>query len=159
MPSPLFIIKPSTHGLGAFATRDIAPGEVMYRVPTGRFELISYQELLKKRVTDNPLQISPQRYLDWNGPGLRFNHSCEPNTGLTSYPRLAYIALRAIKTGEELRWDYSTSVDKDTECDFTCDCGAKTCRKQIGGFFELPKRVKARYLKAGVVQDFLKKEK
>lgn len=154
-----FTIKQSSHGLGAFATRDIACGEVVFRVPDGRYPLISYQELLRKRVTDNPLQISPRRYLDWAGPALRFNHSCEPNTGLTSYPRLTYIALCAIKAGEELRWDYSTSVDKDTECDFTCDCGAKTCRKQVGGFKELPKKLKTRYLKASVVQDFLKNER
>lgn len=154
-----FTTKPSAHGLGAFATRDIRAGEVVFRVPDGRYPLISYQQLLRKRVTDNPIQVSPRRYLDWSGPALRFNHACEPNTGLTSYPRLAYVALRDIKAGEELRWDYSTSVDKDTECDFTCDCGAKTCRERIGGFKDLPKRLKTKYLKAGVVQDFLRSER
>ena len=152
-------IKPSTHGLGAFASRDIVPGEIIFRIPPGRFDLISYQQLLKKRITDNPLQISPRRYLDWSGPALRFNHSCEPNAGLTSYPHLHYVALTVIKKGEEIRWDYSTSVDKDTECDFDCNCGAKACRTKIGGLFDLPKRLKVKYLKLGVVQEFLKKEK
>lgn len=159
MATVSFTIKPSTHGRGVFATRDIVAGEVVYRVPSGRYDTISYAQLLRKRITDNPLQISLRRYLDWEAPGVTFNHSCEPNVGLTSYPHATFIALRDIKKGEELRWDYSTSIDKDTECDFDCDCGAKDCRKRIGGFMWLSKRLKARYVKADVVQRYLINER
>jgi hypothetical protein len=160
VPAPLpFAIRPAAPGLGAFARRDLRAGEVVYRIPAGRFRLISYRQLLRKRVTDNPVQISPRRYLDWGGPALRLNHACAPNVGLTSYPNLGFVALRAIAAGEELRWDYSTSMDRETVCDFACTCGAKTCRGSIRGFNRLPARLRSRYLKAGVVQDFLKHER
>ncbi len=154
-----FLIRDSPHGLGAFAARHIVAGEVILEIPRGKFSLITYQELLKKRITDNPLQVSPRRYLDWNGKYIRFNHSCSPNTGLTSYPNLAYVALREIRSGEELRFDYSTTMDKDTECEFHCHCGGHPCRKGIKGFATLPKRLKAQYTKLGVVQKFLLTEK
>jgi hypothetical protein len=58
-----------------------------------------------------------------------------------------------------LRWDYSTSIDCDTECDFDCDCGAKACRKHVGGFKWLPARLKKQYIALGVVQKYLLKER
>jgi hypothetical protein len=120
---------------------------------------ISYAQLLRKRNTDNPVQISPRRYVNWRAPGVAFNHSCDPNTGLTSYPHLSYVALRDIAKGEELCWDYSTTMDKETICEFPCGCGAKHCRKTIKGFYWLPKKLQARYAKLAVVQRYLFAEK
>ncbi len=153
----LFVLRGSRHGRGVFAAKAIACGDVLVTVPR-TYALIPYAQLLCKRVTDNPLQISPRRYLDWRAPGVTFNHSCAPNVGLTSYPQLVFVALRDIAVGEELRWDYSTSIDKDTECDFVCDCGAESCRKTIGGFYWLPKKLQASYKKLGIVQRYLLKE-
>jgi len=154
-----FLIRDSPHGLGAFATSPIAAGEVILVIPAEKFALISYQELLKKRITDNPLQISARKYLDWRGLYIRFNHSCSPNTGITSYPNLRYIAIKPIRTGEELRFDYSTTMDRDTECEFHCHCGGHPCRKTIAGFKTLNKRLREKYTKLGVVQQFLLNEK
>ncbi len=154
-----FIVRESPHGLGAFAARHIDAGEVILEIPCEKFSLISYQELLKKRITDNPLQISSRRYLDWRGQCIRFNHSCSPNTGLTSHPKLAYVAIKSIRSGEEIRWDYSTSMDKYTECDFHCHCGGHPCRKVIGGFKKLTSSLKKNYTALGVVQKFILKEK
>ena len=153
-----FHVKRALYGQGVFAQQAFTKGDIVFVVPN-RYARISYPQLLRKRNTDNPLQISPRRYLDWKAPGVLFNHSCAPNLGLTSYPELAFIALSDIHRGEELTWDYSTSIDKDTMCDFECGCGAKTCRKTIGGFKWLPKRLRAWYTKRGVVQNYLLKEK
>jgi hypothetical protein len=149
--------KRSDHGKGVFALKSFETGDIILTVPR-TFPTITYAQLLRKRNTDNPLQISPRRYIDWSGVSLYFNHACEPNVGLTSYPNLAYVALRDIKDGEELFWDYSTSIDKDTECDFVCACGAKSCRTTIGGFKHLPLTVRNYYAKLGVVQRYLLQE-
>lgn len=152
-------IASSLHGKGAFATRALEAGEEILEIPRGKFPLITYRELLKRRVTDNPLQVSARRYLDWSGEYIRFNHACDPNCGLTSYPALRYVALRPIAVGEELRFDYSTTMDQDTECEFHCHCGAKACRTVIGGFKHLPKRMRDRFIRLGVVQRFLLTER
>ncbi len=128
-------------------------------MPRGTFSVITYAQLLRKRRTDDPVQISPRRYLDWRGPAVRFNHSCAPNVGLTSHPHLRFIALCGIPRGAELRWDYSTSMDRDTECRFTCGCGARECRGVVAGFAHLPAAVRRRYVRWGVVQQFLLKER
>jgi SET domain-containing protein len=56
-----------------------------------------------------------------------FNHSCEPNIGFSSAN--TFVAMRDIKPGEELVFDYAfceTAYEG-----FKCRCGSKTCRQQI----------------------------
>ncbi len=55
------------------------------------------------------------------------NHSCDPNcevygTGL----KVWVYAIRDIKKGEELSYDYGFSFDQDYK-DFPCRCGSKKC--------------------------------
>ena len=55
------------------------------------------------------------------------NHSCDPNcevfgTGL----KVWVYAIRDIKKGEELSYDYGFGFDKDYK-DFPCKCGSKKC--------------------------------
>ena len=55
------------------------------------------------------------------------NHSCDPNcevfgTGL----KVWVYAIRDIKKGEELSYDYGFGFDKDFK-DFPCKCGSKKC--------------------------------
>ncbi len=155
----VFHVSKSKHGRGVFAAVALSKGQPIYAVQSDRYKKITYQELLRKRITDNPLQISARKYLDWGAPGVLFNHSCEPSVGLLSYPDLVFVALRDIPKGEELRWDYSTSMDADTECDFVCSCGAKTCRKVIGGFARLKATLRRNYTKEFVVQSYLLDER
>lgn len=59
-----------------------------------------------------------------------FNHSCNPNAGFNGH--LLVVAMRSIKPGEEIVYDYAmTDCDKDDY--FKCNCGAKNCRKVITG--------------------------
>ena len=55
------------------------------------------------------------------------NHSCNPNcevfgTGL----KVWVYAIRNIKKGEELTYDYGFGFDSDYK-DFPCNCGSKNC--------------------------------
>ena len=59
------------------------------------------------------------------------NHSCDPNcevygTGL----KVWVYAIRDIKKGEELTYDYGFSFDEDYK-DFPCKCKSKNCVKYI----------------------------
>lgn len=56
------------------------------------------------------------------------NHSCEPNLGYDGVDTI--VALQSIAAGEEIRMDYGTySFSFDHE--FTCTCGAWSCRGQV----------------------------
>lgn len=148
-----FTVARTRHGAGVRAAAAFAAGDTVLAVPAAR--LITYRQLLRKRAPDNPVQVSARRYLDWGTPAVLLNHSCSPNVGLTAYPAMRFVALRPIRRGEELRWDYSTSMDADSECSFLCTCRSRGCRKTIAGFATLPKRLAEQYIRAGVVQRYL----
>ena len=59
-----------------------------------------------------------------------FNHSCNPNAGIKGH--LLIVAMRNIKPGEEITFDYAM-IDSEKEDYFKCNCGAKNCRKFITG--------------------------
>ena len=55
------------------------------------------------------------------------NHSCNPNCEVTGKSlKLWIFALRDIKRGEELSYDYGFGFDEDFK-QFPCKCGAKNC--------------------------------
>ena len=55
------------------------------------------------------------------------NHSCNPNCEVTGKGlKLWIFALRDIKKGEELSYDYGFSYDENYK-DYICRCGAKNC--------------------------------
>ena len=55
------------------------------------------------------------------------NHSCDPNCEVTGTGLKIWIyAIRDIKKGEELSYDYGFNFDKDYK-DYPCRCGSKKC--------------------------------
>ena len=56
-----------------------------------------------------------------------FNHSCNPNCGFSN--SITLVAIRDIRAGEELVFDYAFSESFAQE--FECNCGSKNCRKTI----------------------------
>jgi hypothetical protein len=80
-------------------------------------------------------------------PPERFiNHRCDPNTFVRTVAGARYVvALREIRPGDEITYDYCVNGDGDTEWD--CSCGSSCCRRHhFSGFFRLPVDVQARYL-------------
>ncbi|MGQ0539189.1 MAG: SET domain-containing protein, partial [Gemmatimonadaceae bacterium] len=71
------------------------------------------------------------------GNDARFiNHSCEPNCeAVDENGRIFIEALRAIRRGEELSYDYAYERDRETtdedEALYACRCGARRCRGTI----------------------------
>ena len=155
------IKKSLIEGKGAFTTVAIKKGQ---GICTFRGERITYEEL-KRRHDDgeekvgNPLQISERTYLDISQPYVYINHSCDPNCGMRKVGEL--FALKNIKKGEELTYDYSTTewtyerFGKYKEWAMVCNCGAKNCRGTIGQFPSLDPELKKKYYKAGALQDFI----
>lgn len=116
-------------GRGVFARERIRAKEVLVvwggEVVTG--DMLSDMSDEKRRVS---LQIEEDLYLVTanEGPADWVNHSCDPNGGLVG--QVVLVALRDIRVGEEISFDYATS-DASPYDEFECGCGAKTCRHRI----------------------------
>jgi uncharacterized protein len=137
-------------GLGLFAATDIRANSAIFRFE-GQILRTPQVEALGDAAC-YPIQIGPTEYLDPQPPGRFINHSCAPNTGIRNDNEL--IALVDIHCGEELRFDYSTTMS-ERSWTMACHCGAPACRKLIRDFRELPTTLQQHYLSLGIVQSFI----
>jgi uncharacterized protein len=79
--------------------------------------------------------------IDGNGVAALINHSCHPNCEAVEIRgRVWIIAIRDIRPGEELTYDYNLY---DGEGDVPCRCGAQKCRGSLYSERELKRRMKA----------------
>ena len=143
-------ISNSKHGRGTFATRDIRQGESFYSY-SGR-ELTYEETLTLGHFEGHAIQISPSKYLYADEPGVLINHSCEPNAGLNDI--ICLVALRDIIAGEEVCFDYSTSM-MERSWVMPCQCGSTICRGVIEDFDMIPLETQQAYIKLGVVPTFV----
>jgi len=143
-------IDETSVGRGVFVTRPYAAGEEIL-VFTG--PVIDFEASVAKGEREcDAYQIMPNRYLDLDAPGVFINHSCDPNTGIRDDIRL--VALRDLHPGEEIRFDYSTTMDED-HWEMECRCGSPACRGLIRDFKWLPLELKLELMSRGIVPRFL----
>jgi len=145
-------IKKSRFGKGLFATKDIKSGTILCRVSGNEKRLTLYQTTLLKDEESHALQIDFDKYLLCEPPFLYSNHSCNPNCAVND--RLEMFAIKKIKAGEELLWDYSTSM-LERHWTMNCRCGEKSCRKIITDFDLLPTELQSKYLRLNIVFPFI----
>ena len=70
------------------------------------------------------------------------NHSCDANAGFSDGEPVLY-ALRDIAAGEEICWDYSTSISSPG-WSLECRCGSAQCRGVVRSWGELTAAERAR---------------
>jgi len=147
------IIKRNSKGRGVYTGRVFKKGEVICKV-TGKVK--SWKEMIisfdKYSYIMHPLQIGPKKYFELDVPYIFLNHSCSPNAGIKGETTL--FAIRDIKKGEEITFDYSTTIDES----FVCKCGSKNCRGAVSDFFALPKKTQKFYIKRKAVPEFILKK-
>jgi len=119
-------------GCGVFATDSIAKGELV-SLWGGRITRKDALDPSMPRFTQRVLQMDEDLYLltaEEPEPNDCFNHSCDPNLGF--FGQIGLVALRDIKAGEEVMFDYAMS-DGGPYDEFECYCGSPDCRKKITG--------------------------
>lgn len=138
----LVVRNSSIHGRGVYAARPIRAGE---RIIEYKGELISWKEADRRPPSDpdDPHHTflfsldDGKHVIDANvgGNSARWiNHSCDPNceTEETDSGRVYIEALRNIRPGEELNYDYCLVIDgkitKKLKRQYRCLCGAEKCR-------------------------------
>jgi SET domain-containing protein len=135
--------KSGIQGTGAFATRMIRRGQ---RIIEYTGEHIDNDEA-DRRYDDEKMKrhhtflfiVDDKEIIDGavGGNESRFiNHSCDPNAeAVIEGKRIFIYALRTIRPGEELAYDYQYErTDEHTEEDekfYKCLCGAPNCRGSI----------------------------
>jgi len=124
----LEIRQSAIHGTGGYARCDIAAGT---RVIEYVGEHISKEESNRRCEAENEyiFTIDEQRDLDgkvsWN-PARFINHSCWPNCEAEwDEARIFINALRDIKRGEELTFNYNYDLEDYKE--HPCRCGTPQC--------------------------------
>jgi uncharacterized protein len=139
---PLSYLSPKTevreseiHGRGLFATADIAKDEI---VAVKRGHIVD-RKTLRDKITprlgpveiqiDHDLFIAPVTDEGRELSMLYSNHSCDPNVGMRG--EITFVAMRDIRTGEELTHDWAMTDDDDYSAD--CKCSAPNCRKILTG--------------------------
>ena len=154
----LIVNQSKIGGKGSFAPNNIKAGS---KILTFRGEVVT-QEEINRRIdrgeerVDNPLQIDDRLFLDLNDNSLYINHSCDPNCSVSGQADL--VAIRNIKKGEELTFDYSATVGKNIDWLMDCHCGAENCRRKIGNVLTIPKEVLDRYYQAGGLQTYIRRQ-
>jgi SET domain-containing protein len=133
--------RTSSKGLGIFAIRDIKKDEIITEF-TGPVVTIPEFDGIPDEVVDHLFNIGVDKYIIAREPGVRTNHSCEPNAGIVG--DVSLVAMRDIKAGEEVTFDYSTIIADAWELE--CQCGSDLCRKRIGKYVDLPAEFKQRYM-------------
>lgn len=132
--------RSGVHGKGVFALQPLKRGDVVIEYKGQR---ITWDEALDRHPHD-PSQpdhtfyfhIDDGRVIDANvgGNAARWiNHACNPNCEADEQDGRVFIkALRSIKPGEELFYDYGLVIDErytpKLKKRFECRCGAKDCR-------------------------------
>jgi len=132
-------------GKGVFATVDILKGDSILKmddthVITDGTKLTEYQ---KEYECD---WLGDGKTILMQAPEKHINHSCSPNTYAKTINGVrTVVAMKDIKSGEEITYDYAINgyYDSDTPC---C-CRSINCRGTISpNFFKLPKERQLQYL-------------
>ena len=132
--------RSGVHGKGVFARRNLAEGEVIIEYVGA---IISWKEAQRRHPHDpsDPnhtfyFHIDEKHVIDalYGGNSSRWiNHSCDPNCEADEEGGRVFIkALRNIKAGEELNYDYGLIIDERytprLKAEYPCWCGTLKCR-------------------------------
>jgi hypothetical protein len=157
MTRPKVVVGPARVGRGVFAARSFRRGDTVVEIE-GR--VVNYRRLWEhegSRFAANCIRFGPETYIDpGDGPAGFLNHSCAPNSAITkSANRLRLVAARRIARGEEIVFDYSTTIGDDDVWRMRCKCGDASCRRLIRNFGSLPLERRAYYIENGFVPPFI----
>jgi hypothetical protein len=148
--TPLFEVRHSpVHGFGVFAARRIRRGTTIIEYLGER---VSHEKADARYGDKDPhdnhtflFTVDARTVIDAgvNGNEARYiNHGCDPNCESIAMNRRIFIeAIRTIRPGEELSYDYQIQRDNEDPLNvdvvYACRCGAKSCR---GSMLEAAKK-------------------
>jgi len=136
-PANLFKVAETHLGKAVVAAQAFAEGDRLIEFTGRRFRADRVPSLMRG-ASDRFVQVTPDHFM---GPSGRIddlvNHSCSPNAGLRfADSGVLLVAIRDIAAGDEITWDYSTTLAQ-SNWHMICQCRAPECRRVIGNFATL----------------------
>lgn len=139
----LIIRSSAIHAAGCYTTSRIRKDTLVVEYTGPR---------ISKDEADVKYANSPTTYLfgvgdgstviDGHGTAMFINHSCDPNCETQEIDgKVWIIAIRNIRAGEELTYDYNLYDGDEDEA--LCNCGAKNCRRTMYAPAEIRRRTRA----------------
>jgi uncharacterized protein len=122
-------VKRSFSGLGLFATEPIKKGETIIEYIGN---IIDDVEAERKHKTMYIFEVKKNTNIDgsprWNTARYA-NYSCDPNAeSENKKSRIFLIAIKNIKAGEEITFDYGEEFVEEHIKPNGCRCGSKKCK-------------------------------
>jgi hypothetical protein len=123
-------VRPSRNGIGAFAAVPLTRGDLVW--DWSGCVRYTMEQLPRPCNDDAFLQVGENLYIGPDGgpeePPDFINHSCDPNCRVqVSPPEILIVALRDIRAGEEITYDYAEWMVNDP-WEMNCNCGSPKCR-------------------------------
>ncbi len=128
------------YGRGVFAVANIKKGELIAEFD-GQILDNDFEEWTKD-LQNHAIQFAKDKWRDSKGIARWINHSCEPNCGIKNLFQV--VAMRPIEKGEQITWDYEMT-EKSSWWRMKCKCKSSQCRKVIGSYSRMPKKVRQKY--------------
>lgn len=119
-----YVCKSKIEGLGINAGEDIKKDEIISRF-IGPLKFKINKNKRDALVHPDWVGVKKDHWIDPEKPQKFFNHSCNPNASIKS--KVLIVALKDIKEGEEITFDYSI-IEGDPRWEMKCCCGEKNCR-------------------------------
>ena len=145
--SPKTRVGPSPiEGKGLFAKRQIRKGEIV-AIKGGHVYDTRTLAKVKGRIAASYIQIADGFFLGAHTASevrrnkMFINHSCAPNLGIRG--QIMFVALRDIRAGEELTYDWA--MEENGPGHTRCRCGARRCRGALTGRDWTIPRLQRRY--------------
>jgi SET domain-containing protein len=140
------IVKGSDiQGKGVYANINISKDDVVLEIDDSHV-VTDPSKLTKEQNKYDCDYLQNGKVILMQEPEKYINHSCNPNVYVKTIDGVRkIIAMRDIKCGEEIVYDYSMNGDNDGT--FQCRCGSNKCRGVYqGSYFKLPIDLQIKYL-------------
>ena len=143
----LVVAESKIHGLGVFATRVFAEGEIILPIDDSR--IVDADHPLRPELGEYSYHcdyLAAGKTVLMKSPERHINSCCDPSAFVKTINGIRYVvARRMIKSGEEITCDYI--IDCHGAIVWQCSCGSLKCRGMIvSSFFELPLDLQLEYL-------------
>ena len=141
------VAQSKIHGLGVFATRNFAEGEIILAIDDSR--VVDDDHPLRIDLGEQSCHcdyLAGGKVVLMQSPERHINSCCDPNTYVKTINGTRHVAARrSINSGQELTYDYI--IDCHGGEVWQCSCGSSRCRGTIvSSFFELPVELQLEYL-------------
>ena len=140
--------------LGVIATQNFQQGDLIFTI---KGPITSNRTKYSFQFSKNQ-HIEPANENDGQPSlGHHLNHSCDPNVAIkivndnNDSGYIKVIAISDIRTGQEVTVDYASMEYETTVDKHPCRCRSAQCRGHIGGYKDLPPKIKEKYKTKGFI--------